>query len=145
MVELPLVPMAAVVAMNVADDAAAVTATVAGTVSVELEFDRLTVAPPLGAGPERVTVQVLEELGPRLLGLHVSEDISAVASKLTLALAELLLYVAVIVELALLPMAAVVALKVAEVAAAVTETDAGTASAELEFDRVTLAPPLGAG
>jgi hypothetical protein len=42
-------------------------------------------------------------------------------------------------------MAAVVALKVAKVEAAATETEVGMVRAELEFDRATLAPPLGAG
>jgi hypothetical protein len=46
----------------------------AGTVRVELLFDKVTVAPPLRAGCERVTAHVLEECGPRLLGLHASED-----------------------------------------------------------------------
>jgi len=34
---------------------------------------RVTVAPPAGAAWDRVTVQVLEELGPRLVGLQTSK------------------------------------------------------------------------
>ena len=66
--------MAAVVALKVADVAAAVTMTDAGTVSVELVFVRVTLAPPTGAGWVKFTVQVLEELGPRLVGLQASEE-----------------------------------------------------------------------
>jgi hypothetical protein len=39
----------------------------------------------------RVTVQVLEEFGPRLVGLHVSEDTITEATRLTVTVAELLL------------------------------------------------------
>jgi len=81
--------MAAVVALKGADVAAAATVTEAGTVSVELVFVRLTIAPPAGAALVRVTVQVVEELGPRLLGLQASEETSADAARLTLVLAEL--------------------------------------------------------
>jgi hypothetical protein len=47
-----------VVALKVAVVAAAATVTDAGTVSVELASIRVTIAPPAGAGPLRVTVQV---------------------------------------------------------------------------------------
>src|ERR1700678_143502 len=62
--------MAAVVALKVAEVAPAATVTDAGTVSVELVLVRVTVAPPVGAAWVKVTVQVLEELGPRLTGLQ---------------------------------------------------------------------------
>jgi hypothetical protein len=80
--------MAAVVALKVAEVAAAATVTEAGTVRVELELDSVTEAPPLGAGWVKVMVQVLEEFGPRLFGLHVSDDTDVGAAKLTLAVAE---------------------------------------------------------
>jgi hypothetical protein len=51
----------------------------------------VTLAPPAGAGWVRVTVQVLEEFDPSQLGLHTSDDISTDATRLTLAVAELLL------------------------------------------------------
>jgi hypothetical protein len=38
-----------------------------------------------------VTVHVLEEFDPRLFGLHASEDTSTEATRLTVAVAELLL------------------------------------------------------
>ena len=81
--------MAAVVALKVADVAAADTVNDAGTVRVALVLDRVTRAPPVGAALFRVTVQVLEELGPRLVGLQASEVTSTGATRLTLALAEL--------------------------------------------------------
>jgi hypothetical protein len=82
--------MAAVVALKVADMEAVATVTEAGAVSVALVLVKVTAAPPVGAGWVRVTVQVLAELGPRLVGLQVSEETST-ATKLTVALAELLL------------------------------------------------------
>jgi hypothetical protein len=90
MAALPLLPMVAVVALKVAVVALAATVTDAGTVRVELVFDRLTLALPLGTAGVRVTVQVVEEVGPRLPGLHVREDIDT-ATRLTAVLAELLL------------------------------------------------------
>jgi hypothetical protein len=56
-----------------------------------LEFERVTVAPPAGAGWVRVTVQVLEELGPMLEGVHVTDETSMGATRLTVVLAEPLL------------------------------------------------------
>ena len=87
------------VPLKVAVVAAAATVTDAGTVSVALVFVRATRAPPAGAAFVRVTVQVLEAFAPRLLGLQASEDTSTGATRLMVALAELLLYVAVIVAL----------------------------------------------
>ena len=86
-------------ALKVPDVAAGATATDAGTVRVALVVVRVTVAPPAGAGWVRVTVQVLEELGPKLVGLQTSEETSTGATRLMLALAELLLYAAVRVAL----------------------------------------------
>src|SRR5580700_3805630 len=69
--------MAEVVALKVADMAAAATVTDAGTVRVALLLVRTTEAPPVGAAWDRVTVQVLVELGPRLVGLQASEVVDA--------------------------------------------------------------------
>jgi len=85
-----LLPTAAVVALKVADRAVAATVTDAGTVSVALVLVSVTAAPPVGAGWVRVTMQVLEELGPRVVGLQASEETST-ATRLMAALAELLL------------------------------------------------------
>jgi hypothetical protein len=73
MVALWLLPMAAVVALKAAEVAPAATVTDAGTVSTVLVLVRVTVEPPAGAAWVSVTVQVLEEFGPRLVGLQTSE------------------------------------------------------------------------
>ena len=86
-----MLAMAAVVALKVAEVAAAATVTEAGALSVALVLVSVTAAPPTGAAWVRVTVQVLEEFGPRLAGLHASEEISTGAARLMMALAELLL------------------------------------------------------
>jgi hypothetical protein len=83
--------MAAVVALNVADAAAAGTVNDDGTVSVALVLVRVTAAPPVGAACVRVTVQVLEAFGPRLVGLQTSEETSTDAVRVMVALAEVLL------------------------------------------------------
>jgi hypothetical protein len=83
--------MAAVLALKVADIAAAATVTDAGTVSVVLVLVRTTAAPPVGAACVRVTVQVVAALGPRLAGLQASEETSTEAVRVMVALAELLL------------------------------------------------------
>ena len=82
---------AIVVALKVAVMAVAATVTEAGAVRVALVLVRMTAAPPAGAAWVRVTVQVLEEFGPRLAGLQASEETSTGAIKLILALAELVL------------------------------------------------------
>jgi len=86
-----LLPMVVVVALKVAVVAAATTVTDAGTVRVELVLVRVTLAPPVGAAWVRVTVQVLEEFGPKLVGLQATEETSTGATRLMLVLAELLL------------------------------------------------------
>jgi hypothetical protein len=91
--------MFVVVALNVAVVAAAATVTDAGTVSVVLVFVSVTNAPPAGASLVSVTVQVLEAFGPRFAGLQASDDTSTGATRLMVAFAELLLYVAVTVAL----------------------------------------------
>ena len=80
---------AAVVALKVAEVAAAATVTDAGAVRVALVLVRVTSAPPVGAIWVRVTVQALEELGPRVVGLQTSEETSTEAARLMVALAEL--------------------------------------------------------
>jgi len=86
-----LLATAAVVVLKLTQVAAAATVTAAGTVSVEFVLVRVTVAPPVGAGSVRVTVQVLEAFGPRLVGLQASEETSTGATRLMVTLAEVLL------------------------------------------------------
>jgi len=85
-----LLAMAAVVALKLTQVAAAATVTDAGTVRVEFVLVRVTVAPPVGAGWVRATVQVLEELGPRVAGPQAREE-TCTPTRLMVALAEALL------------------------------------------------------
>ena len=82
---------AVVVTLNVFEVVATATVTDAGTVSVALVFDKVTMAPPVGAAWVSVTVQVLDEFGPIVLGLQAKEETRTVAARVTVALAELLL------------------------------------------------------
>lgn len=77
--------MLTVVAVNVDEVAPAATVIEAGTVSTRLVLESVTIAPPLGAALVKVTVQVLKESGPRLVGLQASEDTSTGATRLRLA------------------------------------------------------------
>ena len=90
-VALVLLLMVVVVTLKVADVAEAATVTEAGTVRVALEFERVTLTPPVGAAWVRVTVQVLEELAPMLEGLQLRDETSTDAARFTVVLAELLL------------------------------------------------------
>ena len=65
---------AAVDTVKLAEVAPAGTVTEGVTFSVALEFERVTLAPPVGAARVRLTVQMLEEFGPTLLGLHDKAD-----------------------------------------------------------------------
>jgi hypothetical protein len=87
--ELPL--MVPVVTVKVPEVAAAATVTEGGTVKVELVFDKATLAPPAGAAWVRVTVQMLDEVAPRLLASQESVETRAGATRLSVVLAELLL------------------------------------------------------
>ena len=97
MVAVELLLTADVVTVRLAAVAPAATVTDGATVSVALEFERVTLAPPVGAAWVRLTVQVLEEFGPTLLGLHdkadtvtnADADTDADAVRFTVVLAEL--------------------------------------------------------
>ena len=91
MVALPSLATVVVVALKVAVVAAAATVTEAGTVKVALVFVRVTLAPPVGAAFVSVTVHVLDEFGPKLVGLQATDETNAGATRLTVVLAELLL------------------------------------------------------
>ena len=95
MVAVELLTMAAVFTVKLADMAPAATVTDGATVNVVFEFERVTLAPPVGAARLRLTVQTLEEFGPTLLGLHDKADTDsdvdadAGAVRLTVVFAEL--------------------------------------------------------
>ena len=80
--------VAAAVALKVAAIAPAATVTDGGTVSEGLLLATARLRPPAGAAWVRLTVQVLEALGPTLDGLQTSDETSAGATRLTIALAD---------------------------------------------------------
>jgi len=75
-------------AVKVPEELAAGTVTETGMVREELLSESATVIPPVGAALVRVTVQVLEALGPRLVGLQTSEVIVNDATRLIEAVRE---------------------------------------------------------
>jgi hypothetical protein len=90
---------AAVVALKVAVVDPAVTVTEAGTESKVLLLASVTAEPPVGAAWVSVTVQVLTALCPRLVGAHTKVDTSTGATRLMVAVCELLPSEAVTVAL----------------------------------------------
>ena len=94
-----LAMVAAAVALKAAVVAPAAAVTDAGTVSDVLLLASVTVEPPAGAAWVRVTVQVLTALWLRLTGLHARVETSTGASRLMVAICELLPRVAVTVAL----------------------------------------------
>ena len=77
--------------MKEAEVADAATVTEGGVERVGLLLERATTAPPAGTALLRVTVQTLEELDPRLVGLQAREETNAGLIRVTVVLAELLL------------------------------------------------------
>jgi hypothetical protein len=138
------VAIVVVVAVKVAVVAAAATVTEAGTVSAGLLLESATEAPPAGAALVRVTVQVEDEFWLRLVGLHVTEETSTGATRLIVAVAEVVPRVAVRVALWSLETVVVEAVNEAVVAPEATATEAGAESVALVLVSVTETPPLGA-
>ena len=89
-------------------------------------------------------MQLLEALGPRLVGLQAKAVTMVGATRVMVTLCEPVPSVAVTVADWLLAIVPVVALNVALVAAAATVTDAGTVNTVLVLVRVTTLPPVGA-
>jgi hypothetical protein len=144
MVAVVEVETEAVVTVNVAEVLPAATVTVAGTVAlVELEA-RDTAAPPVAAGPLRVTVPVEDVPPVTLLGLTATLEsvgvlIVSVAVLLTPAT------VPVIVAVVTAETADVETVKVAVVAPAATVTVAGTVALVVLEVRLTTIPLAPAG
>ena len=90
---------AAAIALKVAVVLPAATVTDAGTVSATLLLASVTLPPPAGAVWVSVTVHVLTALCPRLAGMHVTPETSPGASRLIVAVCQLLPRVAVTVAL----------------------------------------------
>jgi hypothetical protein len=86
-----LAMVAAAVAPKAAVAAPAATVTVAGTMSEMLLLESVTEEPPVGAAWVSVTVHVLTALWPRLVGMQASEEICSGATRLMVAVCELLL------------------------------------------------------
>jgi hypothetical protein len=135
--------------VNVADAAPAGTVTDAGMLRVEQASDRATAAPPAGAAPDSVTVQVALAPEDRLEGEQLRPErtaagVDAGAVMVRLAAADEPLSEAVTVTAWFAVTEPAAAVKVAVVAPAATVTEAGTVSA-LELSEIaTLAPALGA-
>lgn len=132
--------------MNVAVEAPDGTVTDAGTVPTwRFEDCRATVNPPVGAGPERVTVPVDGVPPITLVGLKVT-PVKTGAVIVRTAVAEAPFAVAVMVEVASEATPTVVTVKVVLVAPAGTVTDPGTVAAPVfELCRVTIVPDEPAG
>jgi len=139
-----LLPMVPLVAVNVFEVDPAATVTDVGTVNRALLLDNDTVVPPDGAAWFRVIVQVLEALGPKLVGLQDRPVICVCATKLMAAFCVLLPKLAVTVADWLLPMVPLVAVNVFEVDPAATVSDVGTVNRALLLDNDTVVPPDGA-
>ena len=92
-----LAMVAAAVALKVAAIAPAATVTDAGTVSEVLLLASVTPKPPAGAAWVSVTVQALTALWPRLAGLQATPETRVAATRLIVAICELLPRVAVTV------------------------------------------------
>ena len=137
MVALPLLEIVPAVAVNVPVMELAATVTEAGTVRLALLDDRETAVPPVGAGLDKVTVQVLVALEASVVGEHWTEERLAGACKLIVAVVVALLSEAVMVALPFVEIVPAVAVNVAEVELAGTETDAGTVREELLDDSPT--------
>jgi len=143
-VTLWLLVMVPAVTVKVAVVAFAATVTEDGVVNNELLSDSVTVVPPVGAAELSVTVHVLVPLELTVVGLHASDDNVTGADRLTVAVCETPLSVAVTVALWSLVIVPAVTVNVAVVAFAATVTDDGVVNSELLSDSVTAVPPVGA-
>jgi len=129
--------------VNVPFVAPAATIAVAGTVAAALPDVKLTVKPPVGAGPLRVIVPVDVVPPVTLAGLRLRADTTG-AVMARLAVDEFVPIVAVMVADALAVTAVVAMLNVPVVEPEATVTEAGTVALVLFEASVTVVPPVGA-
>lgn len=135
---------AVVVTVSVAEVEPPITVTDAGTFALLLLEARVTVVPPVGAGPFKVTLAV-EGLPPiSMVGFSV-RPVSPAGAKVRVAVWVIPLRPAVTGTEVVVETAIVVTVKVADVDPAATVVDAGTEALELPEDKVTDVPPVGAG
>ncbi|MFN0164980.1 MAG: hypothetical protein ACKV22_01000 [Bryobacteraceae bacterium] len=118
--------------------------TLLGVVRLALLSDKVTVAPPVGAGCDNVTAQVVVPGVGILAGEHVKLERETVGARATVVFWDPPLAVAVTVALEEAAMAPAVAEKLAVVVLAATVTETGTVSRAESDDKATANPPLGA-
>jgi hypothetical protein len=134
-----------VVTVNVTLLASAATATLAGAIATRSSLlESAMIAPPVGAGPLRVTVPIEEAPPETLVGLRLTDDnVGGVMVRTALRITPR--YVAAIVARLRADTEFVATVNVAVVAPAATVTAAGTvALAVLSLESATAAPPAGA-
>ena len=107
-------------------------------------LDKEIEAPPVGAVPDRLTVQVVDWPEFNIAGLQLKVLTAIGGVNATLVVRELPLYVAVIVAAALAEIVPAIAVKLPVEEAAETVTDVGTESSDVLLARATAVPPLGA-
>jgi hypothetical protein len=133
-----------VVTVKVAEVAPDATVTLAGIPTVVLLSVKAISDPPEGAGPLSLTVAVDEVPPVTVVGFRVRERMTGglIVREVWIVAA---LYVADTVAMVALATALVVIVKLAVVVPAATVTLAGIVADVLLSDKVTTAPPLGAG
>jgi hypothetical protein len=136
-------PTALVFTAKLAVVAPAATVTLAATVASALSLDRVTTAPSAGAALLRVTVPVEEDPPVTLAG--ATETLESTGGLIAKAVVCGPLKLAVMVAEVVVPTAVVLTVKFAVASPAATITLAATVAAALSLDRVTTAPPAGAG
>ena len=139
-----LLVTAEVEAVSVAEVAPDGTFTVAGTPTAALLEVIEIAAPPVGAGPESVSVQTLESPPARVAGAHAIED-TVGACTAREAPAEVLLYVAVRVAVTLLATGELITEKEPELAPAGMFIVPGKEALAVLLARLIAIPPVGAG
>ena len=136
--------VAVAVAVKVAVDEPAVTFTVAGTVKAPLSAETDTPTPAVGAGAERLMVQIDDAPVSRTAGLQASAETTGGAIKANVSVWDARFKVAVTVACWLTAIVPRLAPNDAEVLLAGTVTDNGTVSAALLLESPTTLPPAGA-